>query len=152
MFSIREIIDMAIKLEKNAEIFYREAVEEISTPSLEPVLTCLADQEQEHAQWFEKLKRVVGEGEGSMDTEELSGTALGNLVGDQKFSLGEVDLSEIENVDKLIELAIEHEEDTIIFYRMLKSFLEAPEIQKELDNIIAEENRHIEMLKQCGLK
>ena len=149
MFSIREIIDMAIKIEKNAEMFYRQAVEKISTPSLEPVLKCLADQEEQHAQWFEKLKRVIGEVEAKVDSEELSGTALGNLVGDQTFSLGEVDFSEIEDVENLIALAIEHEKDTIIFYQMLQSFIETPETLKELDDIIAEEHRHIEMLKEC---
>jgi rubrerythrin len=140
---------MAIKIENNAEMFYRQAVEKISTPSLEPVLTCLADQEQQHARWFEKLKSVIGEIEAKVDSEELSGTALANLVGDQTFSLGEADLSQIENVEKLIELAIEHEKDTIIFYQMLQSFIETPETLKELDDIIAEEHRHIDMLKEC---
>jgi hypothetical protein len=38
MFSIREIIDIAIKIEKNGESFYREAMEKISNPALKPVL------------------------------------------------------------------------------------------------------------------
>ena len=59
MFTIREIVDMAIQLEQNAETFYRAALTEMSTESLKPVLVCLADEERNHAEWFEKLKSVA---------------------------------------------------------------------------------------------
>ena len=152
MFSFREIIDMAIQLEKNAETFYRAALTEMSTSSLEPVLVCLADEERNHADWFEKLRRVVEEAEAGVQGEELSGTVLRNLVGDQKFSLGEVDLSKIESVQELIELAVEHEKDTIIFYQMLQSFLDDPETVKELNEIIDEEYQHIKFLTECKIE
>jgi rubrerythrin len=149
MFSIREIIDMAIQLEKNAETFYRAALAKMPTPSLEPVLVCLADEEREHAEWFERLKRVVEQAEASGERGEISGAALRGLVGDQKFSLAEVDLSEIDGPQALIELAVEHEKDTILFYQMLQSFIESPETTKELDEIIAQEDHHIKLLKEC---
>ena len=149
MFSIREIIDMAIQLEKNAETFYREALARVSTPTLEPILVCLADEEREHAEWFERLKRVLEEAKAGGEGEEISGPALRGLVGDQKFSLAEVDLAEIESVEELIELAIEHEKDTILFYQMLQSFIDNPETNKELDEVIAQEEQHIKLLKEC---
>jgi rubrerythrin len=149
MFSIREIIDMAIQLEKNAETFYRAALTEMSTPSLEPVLVCLADEERNHAEWFEKLKRVAEELEARGQVGEISSEALKSLVGDQKFSLAEVDLSKIKSVKELIALAMEHEEDTIIFYQMLQSFINDPETVKELDKIITEEEQHIKLLMKC---
>ena len=152
MFSFREIIDMAIQLEKNAETFYRAALKEMSTSSLEPVLVCLADEERNHAEWFEKLKRVAEEAEAGAQGEELSGAVLRSLVGDQKFSLDEVDLSKIESVQELIELAIEHEKDTIIFYQMLQSFMDDPETVKELNEIINEENQHIKFLTECKIE
>jgi rubrerythrin len=152
MFTIREIVDMAIQLEKNAETFYRAAIAKMSTPSLEPVLICLADEEREHAQWFEKLKRVAEEAEAGGQRGEISSEALRGLVGDQKFSLAEADLSEIEGVQGLIELAIEHEKDTIIFYQMLQSFIEDPGTARELDEIIAEEEQHIKLLTQCEIE
>lgn len=151
MFSIREIIDMAIQLEKNAETFYRAAVAKMSTPVLEPVLVCLADEEREHAEWFERLKRVVEEAEAGGERGEISGAALRGLVGDQKFSLADVDLSKIESAEELIELAVEHEKDTILFYQMLQSFIQSPETTKELDEIIAQEDQHIKMLQECEI-
>ena len=152
MFSIREIIDMAIQLEKNAETFYRAAVAKMSTPSLEPVLICLANEERDHKKWFESLKRVAQEAEARGQSVEISSEALRSLVGGQKFSLDEVDLSKIESVQELIELAMEHEKDTIIFYQMLQSFIDDPETMKELDEIIAEEEQHIKLLKECEIE
>jgi len=152
MFSIREIIDMAIQLEKNAETFYRAAVAKMSTPSLEPVLICLANEERDHSQWFEKLRRVAQEAKAGGQGEEISSEALRSLVGDQKFSLAEVDLANIESVKELIELAVEHEKDTIIFYQMLQSFIDDPETIKELDEIIAEEEQHIKVLMKCEIE
>lgn len=151
MFSIREIIDMAIQLEKNAETFYRAAVAKMSTPSLEPVLIFLANEERDHAQWFERLKRAAAEAEAGGQRGEISGEALRSLVGDQKFSLAEVDLSKIESAQELIELAIEHQKDTILFYQMLQSFIDEPETMKELDEIIAEEEQHIKLLMECKI-
>jgi len=143
---------MAIQLEKNAETFYRAAVAKMSTPSLEPVLICLANEERDHSQWFEKLKRLAQEAEAGNQRGEVSSEALRRLVGDQKFSLAEVDLSKIESVKELIELAIEHEKDTIIFYQMLQSFIDDPETMKELDEIIAEEEGHIKLLMECEIE
>ena len=152
MFTIREIIDMAIQLEKNAETFYRTAVAKMSTPSLDPVLMCLANEERGHSKWFEKLKRLAEEAEAGRQGEEISSAALRSLVGDQKFSLAEVDLAKIESIKELIELAIEHEKDTIIFYQMLQSFIDDPETMKELDHIIAEEEQHIKLLTKCEIE
>ena len=143
---------MAIQLEKNAETFYRAALTEMSTPSLEPVLVCLADEERNHGDWFQKLKRVAEKAEAGARGEELGGAVLRNLVGDQKFSLDEVDLSKIESVQELIELAVEHEKDTIIFYQMLQSFIDDPETIKELNEIIDEEDQHIKILTECKIE
>ena len=140
---------MAIQLEKNAETFYRKALARVSTPILEPVLVCLADEERDHAQWFGRLKRALEEARASGEKEELDGEVLRSLVGDQKFSLDEVDLSKIDSVQELIELAVEHEKDTIIFYQMLQSFIDDPETSKELDEVIAQEEQHIRLLKEC---
>ncbi len=148
MFSIREIIDIAIKIEKNGETYYREAVEKISNPSLKPVLLFLADQEHEHMEWFEKLKAKMRTKEGNRKVAEISESMLQSLVGDQTFSLEDADLSEVDSVEKLIELAIELEKDTILFYQILQSFIEDSDTLKGLDEIIAEENRHIELLME----
>ena len=150
MFSIREIIDIAIKIEKNGESFYREAMEKISNPALKPVFLFLADQEHEHAQWFEKLKDKKKTAEGEQKVAEIGEAMLQNLIGDQTFSLDDANLSELDTVESLIELAIELEKDTILFYQMLQAFIEDSDTLEGLNEIIAEESRHIEILREYG--
>jgi rubrerythrin len=148
MFSIREIIDIAIKIEKNGESFYREALEKVSNPALKPVLLFLADQEHDHVQWFEKLKHKLKTAGGEQKVTEIGEAMLQNLIGDQTFSLDDADLSELDTVEGLIELAIELEKDTILFYQMLQAFIEDSDTLEELNEIIAEESRHIEILRE----
>jgi len=150
MFSIREIIDIAIKIEKNGENFYREAMEKVPNKALKLVLLFLADQEHEHIKWFEKLKARMKTTDENLKVAEISESMLQSLVGDQTFSLDDESLSEVESVEKLIELAIELENDTILFYQMLQTFIEDSDTLKELDEIIAEESRHIEILREYG--
>ena len=127
MFSIREIIDMAIQIEKNGEGYYREALRKTSDPSLESLLLFLADQESKHARWFEKLKkRLKAPAEGG-GLAEIDGTMLQRLVGEQRFSLDDVDMSQLEDVNKLLDVSIELEKDTIVFYQMLQAFIDDPD-------------------------
>jgi rubrerythrin len=146
MFSAREIIDMAIKIERNGENYYRQATVKVTDPSLQSLLLFLADEEHEHARWFEALKQRIKDSDEDRKLAEISGTMLQSVVGNQRFSLDEADLAELDSTEKLIGIAIEFEKDSILFYEMLQSFIEDSETLRQLNEIIAEENRHIEML------
>ena len=52
------------------------------------------------------------------------------------------------DVEALLQLCIEFEKDTILFYEMIGSFIEDNETSEKLDEIIEEENRHIELLEE----
>ncbi len=148
MFSVREIIDMAIQIERNGEGYYRGALERISEPSLESLLLFLADQEHEHARWFEDLKNRVKVSTEAGEAAEVDGEVLQRLVGSQRFSLDDVDVTELDGVKRLLEVSIELEKDTILFYQMLQAFIDDPDTLEGLNEIIAEENRHIQMLSE----
>lgn len=146
MFSTREIIDVAIKIEINGENYYRQATLKVTDPSLQSLLLFLADEEHEHARRFESFKQRIEDSAEDRKLAELSGTMLQSVVGNQKFSLDDADLSQVDSTEKLIGIAIEFEKDSILFYEMLQSFIEDPHTLRQLEEIIAEENRHIEML------
>ncbi len=148
MFTTREIIDMAIQIEKNGENYYREALKRTTDPSLESLLLFLADQEYEHARWFEGLKKRVKASAPGSEGAEMDGTMLRRLVGSQRFSLNDVDVSRLDSVKRLLDVAIELEKDTIVFYQMLQTFIDDPATLEDLNEIIAEENRHIELLSE----
>lgn len=146
MFLANEILDMAVQFEKNGEAVYRSAVSRVSDPTLAALLAWMADEESRHADGFVRLKRKVAGGRYPF-SRELSRELLGEMIGEQRFSLGEVDFSAIAHQGDLIRTFIEFEKDTIIFYEMLTPFIEDPETRASLETIIDEENHHIDRLR-----
>ena len=148
MFSIKEIFDLAIQIEKNGEAFYRDALKEISNPSLKSLLEWLADQEVKHITWFSEKKEKLGTNEDDLQLDEMARAMLQEVLGDQSFSLKDSDLSKIDDIDALLELAIEFEKDSIVFYEMIGGFIDDVETSSKLKEIIEEENRHIQLLQE----
>lgn len=149
MFSIQEILGMAIRIEENGERFYRQAIARISDQALASVLLCLAEEEVRHQQMFREL-REASQGSGKFRwAEDIGGSMLQNVVGDQTFSLKELDPAQFTSERIILEAAIEFESDTILFMQMIRDFVtDAPTLQ-QLDDLIAEEQRHKETLHRC---
>jgi rubrerythrin len=147
MFTLYEIYDLAIQIEKNGEDFFREAEKKVSKPSLKTLFLRLAEQEVKHSTWFSEKKESSKAGSETLALDEMSSKILQDIVGEQSFSLMEVEIDHINTVEDLLSIAIEFEEDTIIFFRMISSLLEDAESLRGLDEIIEEEKRHIEALR-----
>jgi len=148
LFSISEILDMAIGIEENGEAVYRNALEKISKPDLVSLLTWMADEEVKHAKWFAKLKADIETRSANPFVEEMSRELFNDLLGEKGFSLKEVDFSQIEQSDDLIAIFIEFEKDTVLFYEILEPFIEDKNTLENLKKIIAEENNHIAQLRE----
>lgn len=148
MFSASELLDMAIKLEKNGETVYRDAMETVTKPELVSLLEWMADEEVKHAAFFSELKHKITSGSRNPFMEEMSRELFEDLLGDKNFSLKEVDFSSLDTVEELIAVFIEFEKDSVIFYKILEPFLEDPSARDQLKEIIEEENRHIQHLRQ----
>ncbi len=148
MFSAKEIIELAIKIEKNGEAVYRSAIEEVPNPELVPLLEWMADEEVKHANWFADLKHNLETKNENPFVEEMGHELFNEMLGDKNFSLKDVDFATIEEIDDLIETFIEFEKDSIIFYEVLKPFVEDPVVREYLNKIIDEEKHHIELLKE----
>lgn len=147
MFSSNEILDMAIKLEQNGEAVYRRAIEKVSQPELVSLLEWMADEEVKHAQWFSDLKRKPKTKGSNPFVEEMSRELFNDLLGDENFSLKDVDFSSVDKIDDLIEIFIEFERDSVLFYQVLEPFIEDPVTLEHLNKIIDEENSHIQRLQ-----
>ena len=148
MFSLKDIIDIAIQLEQNGEKIYRRAAEKIQNSSLSTLLEWLADEEAQHAKWFEALMDTVT-GTGDFQEQEKMGRALlKNAVGTQSFTLEDADFSSIEKIEDLLKLAIEFEKDTVLFYGMLQPLIQDQETLDQLHVIIKEEEDHALRLKK----
>jgi rubrerythrin len=148
MFSAREILDFAIKIERNAEDLYRQAASKVGNPEIGSLLLFLADEERRHAEWFQQRKETIKLEGDEAEMERLYGTLLREMIGDQTFSLAEADLSRIDQVKALLDLAVEFENDTILFYETLHSLIDDDHASARLREIITDENGHIQMLNE----
>jgi rubrerythrin len=148
LFTITEILEIAIKIEKNGKIAYRSAIEKIPDASLIRLLEWMADEEASHMEWLLDLKQKVETNSENPFDQNMPRHMLTEIIGDQRFSLKEIDFSRIDNIGDLIDILIEFEQDTILFYEMLQPFIQSEETLSQLNQIIAEEKRHIEKLQE----
>ncbi len=148
MFSIGDIIDLAVQIEKNAENLFRDAATKATNLSLVSMLHRLVDEEIKHAEWFSELKQKVQKTVEDPRLEEMGKAILRDSLGDQTFSLKDVDFSSLDQVETLLKRVIEYENDTILFYEMIRSFVEGQGIEGHLDAIIEEEESHVRLLQE----
>ena len=148
MFLMGDIIDMAIQIERNAERVYRKALSKIADPDLVSILQWLIDEEVAHAAWFRELKKNIHTRVKDAAVEAMGKSLLSDVLGKQSFSLKEADFSEIHRLADLLLLAMEFENDKVLFYKMLKPFIADNETLDFLNKIIAEEHHHIQELQK----
>lgn len=148
MFSAAEIIDFAVQIEQNGERLCRELAQRNIDPDLASLLEWVAEQEAQHTKWFFDLRlkiRITGK---VSQLEKLGKSLLRDVLGDQSFSLRDADFSKIQNIKDLLSLLIEFEQDTVLFYEMIKTAVEDKKTIFLLDKIIAEENQHVAQIKE----
>lgn len=149
MFSLKDVLDLAAKIEKNGETVYRSALERTKDPELAEMLEWMADEEARHAEKFSSMRDDIASAVPDPMLEELGRSMLADVVENRSFSLEDVDFTRIESVTDLIRIMIEFERDTLTFYGVFRDFMSAePEID-QLNRIIADEEEHIRKLEIC---
>ena len=148
MFTAEEILDIAVRLEKNGEKIYKDAARKINAPELVSLLEWMAAEEVQHVEWFIKMKASVSTASADPVVDEMGRELINDMLGDRSFSLDDVDFSQIESVNDMIATFIEFEKDTVLFYEMMETFIDAKEPRNTLKRIITEENCHIKQLRE----
>jgi rubrerythrin len=148
LFSPLEILDMAIRLEKNGESVYRNAIKQVSKPDLVSLLAWMADEEVKHAEWFSQFKQNLETTSSNPFIDEMSRELFNDLLGEKSFSHKDVNFSKVSQLADLLAIFIEFEKDTVIFYETLKAFIDDKDTLENLAQIIAEENTHIKKLQE----
>jgi rubrerythrin len=152
MFTLAEVYDLGIRIEKNGEKFYRDALKQAWSKPIADMLGLLAEEEVKHVDFFVKRLDALKQKREDPFLDEMSTSMLKDIMGDQTFSLKETDVSTLRSVDELMALAIEFEKDTILFYEMIGSFMTDEEARRELKDIIEEEERHLRLFESYGDK
>lgn len=148
MFTFSDILDIAVKIEENGEAYYRRALKSVSDPDLVRMFQWLAEQEADHARRFADMRTRI-----EVTTEEdpqLAGIGralLREAVSEKGFSLDDTEAADISRVKTLIDLSVTFEQDTVEFYNLLRPFVADARDRQLLDEIIAQENDHMEKLQ-----
>ncbi|PIE65655.1 MAG: hypothetical protein CSA26_02800 [Desulfobacterales bacterium] len=142
MFTLTDIKNVAIQIEKNGEKTYREAAEKAADPAISKVLHRMADDEKRHAAWLAAIPVTKETTEEQRELEAAGKTILQEMVRDKTFSLDAEKLADSADLKELFSQSLGFEEDTILFYEMLSSFIEDEEAQKKFALILEEEKSH----------
>ena len=148
MFTAKEILDIALKIEQNGEAVYRQASQGLVNPVLAKRLIWMADEEARHAEWFMNLQSDLRTHKNRIAVDEMNSDVLQNIIGKQSFTLQDIDFTDVSDMRNLMDIFIEFEKDGILFYEMLRTFIKDQDVLESLDQIIAEEYKHIETLQE----
>ena len=156
MFTVNDLIDIAVKMEKNGETLYLASMQKVRRPKLKSLLQWMADEEAAHRNWFAEKKGRWAAGADQTDLETILPDVIKEMMGDKTLSLDEVDFSQIRSTVSLLETFVTFERDTILFYEFLQAFIQDTDALEGLKKIIKEEKKHVaelhEMIQAIGLK
>lgn len=147
MFTMDDLFEIAIKMEKNGEAVYMDAIEKVTDTELAATLAWMAEEEASHGRWFADKKNRLSLGINEANLKEMVPRVLQDMMGEKTLSLGEVNFSEVTTVSQLLDIFIGFEKDTIQFYELLEIFIEEETVLDGLKKIILEEKKHIETLR-----
>ncbi len=147
-FSINEIIEMAVQIERNGYAFYNEASKrkDLDEKSLEFIIW-LRDQELQHEKTFIKLRddADLQDLELTQDWEMVS-AYLKTIVDGRIFNSPESAIckaTEASDLATLLDHAITFEKDTLLYFHTISDSISNPKALVALRRIINEEISHV---------
>lgn len=143
-----EVIEIAIRLEKDGQTFYSRAAESATSPGVRALFEDLAEQELHHQHAFEKLGRDVVELALTPEQWDEFQAYASALLKQRLFStpdgaLGEA--SEAGDEQTALRAALGFEEETLLFFHELRGAVRGPG-QQVVERIAEEEKQHIQRL------
>ncbi len=148
MFTLDDIRNIAIQIERNGEETYRNASKAAKDPQVAEMLVWMAEEEKCHADWFTGLESKKPLTAKQAEIERMGRTLLQDMVKGNNFLIDENDLKNAKNIEEVVAKSKAFELDTILFYEFLIEFLDEQETIEQLRRIIKEERNHIRKLEQ----
>ncbi|MEO0087056.1 MAG: ferritin family protein [candidate division WOR-3 bacterium] len=149
-YSINEVLEMAIQIEKSGYQFYSKSKEKTKAEKLKQLFDFLAGEELRHMEAFNEIKNRLKTTPYTLpfDWEEVK--LYLKVITDSHFFSGEdkvLNLMErAKNEKELIDLAIAFEKETLLFYYEILNLVAQEETPVVL-KLINEEKAHIKKLE-----
>ena len=149
-FSGSELVNIAIGIERRGVIFYDTLVKSTKNAATRDVFQNLADVERDHIQIFQNIlteaeKYQIPEAYAAEYAAYLQ-ALVDNAVFTDDFITSELATKTSSDIEAL-ELAINAEKDTILFYYGMKEITPKSALST-LNKIITEEKRHLRQLSE----
>ena len=145
-FNANDIFEMAIKIEQNGAIFYRNAAKQVEEKKHKEFLLELASMEDDHAVTFADMQKELKNDETfstTFDPDDENILYLKALADTRVF----FEKKQPDNTFKsILSTAIQTEKDSIAFYLGMKELVSTNLSKSKIDNIIKEEMSHIKLL------
>jgi rubrerythrin len=149
-FNAEEILEMACQIERNGARYYRKAAELSQASDAKDMLIDFADMEDDHEKVFAKMKSKVQAT--PIPPEDLTPEALRylHIIADKhvvpKQKRPEDDLSSDASLRDILSVAMDMENNSIMFYLGLMEAMPEEWGQKNVKAIIREEMRHVALI------
>jgi rubrerythrin len=147
-YNANEILEMAIQIEKNGAVFYRNAAESISDTAHKQLLLDLAAMEDQHEKTFTDMQTALSDEEkksATFDPDEEAGLYLKALA-DMRVFFEKEKPTDSSSMKEILKEAIIAEKDSIVFYLGMKEFVPEKLGKDKIEQIIKEEMGHIKLL------
>lgn len=146
MFTLSDIRDIAVQIERNGEESYQKASEAVVDSRVAVIFRWLAEEERRHARYFASLVMTNPLSAEQSEIEVMGRSLLQSMVRDKTFSLDQERLNSVESLGEMLNQARIFEQDTVLFYRFLQDIVDDSAVKQQLDVIIEEENSHAALL------
>jgi rubrerythrin len=148
VFNAHDVVQFAIRVEENGEVFYREAASVTNDQGAKETFNRLATEEAGHKKTFQGMLGSLGD---YRPTETYEGEYLAYLQdyidGRVIFKNAGSGMSQIHDTLSALDLAIQREMDSIVYYQEIKAFV-PDKHHKTVDGIVGEERKHFSLLSE----
>ncbi len=155
VFSADEVFEVAEAIEAQGAKFYRSAAEQVQDPEVQNMLIELALMEDVHEVNFKEMREQLSDLERHHPEPDPGHQihaylkAMADLNGTEGRLSVDRPLTGEESVPELLQIALDSEKDSIVFYLNLKDYVPFSRGKQRIDDIIAEELSHVTILVEA---
>jgi len=145
LIKTREVIEAAVSIEENGFAFYKSVEGAIDDKDVKDVFSFLAGEENRHIVAFKKIYEGIDDQEDTIIDDEDSSNYIKALAEKNVFTKKDAANDLVKNIKTpfdAINLALNFERDSILFFNEIKSFV-SQDNRDLINKLIKEEHDHI---------
>jgi len=150
IFSASEILNIAIRIEKNGKDFYSAVAAQSKNANAREIFLYLAGEEEKHLTVFQKISSGLEKYEPAESFPGEYSSYMNALAGENIFTQldkGKEIAKTAKNDLEAIAIGIKAEKDSIAFYKGMQKAVSAYD-QNAVEEVIAQEELHLRQLTQ----